>query len=376
MRRALPLLLVLGLVLAATSGAADRTTRQRAVATAASSNDADYGTVRNDSLITAVDGDNVSARKAILSAADGEATARVFDVDVLNGLVTASGVRRSGEGHGKVYALRVAGAFIGDVSERRTIPITGGKVVLNSGTTGLRVKTADYDIRVAIAKVTTVKVEPTATPTPTASPSPAPEPTETATPKPTATATKTPAPKTTPTAKSRLTKGGYAFPVFGKARVADNFGAVRAAPIVTHEGDDIFAPFGSPVVAVRDGTIDHVGTLPISGNRLWLHTKNGDSFFYAHLSAFADATRDGEKVNAGTVLGFVGNTGDAEPTPPHLHFEVHPGGMNEAAVDPYPIVTAWQRRDDVPPGAWLQQLGADATERPGALVVVRDFIAE
>jgi len=130
------------------------------------------------------------------------------------------------------------------------------------------------------------------------------------------------------------------------------------------------------VVAVRDGTIDHVGTLPISGNRLWLHTANGDAFFYAHMSSFSTAARDGARVKAGTVLGFVGNTGDAEPTPPHLHFEVHPGGIDEDAVDPYPIVTAWQRRDDVPPGAWLQRLGADTTERPGALVTVRDFIAE
>jgi murein DD-endopeptidase MepM/ murein hydrolase activator NlpD len=157
--------------------------------------------------------------------------------------------------------------------------------------------------------------------------------------------------------------------------VSDGFGAPRAAPIVAHEGNDIFAEFGSPVVAVADGTISRVGTLEISGNRLWLTTGKGDAFFYAHLSAFSAAAVDGRHVKAGTVLGFVGNTGDAEPTPPHVHFEVHPGGEEEAAVDPYRILTSWQGRKDVAPGAWLQRNGADTTERPGALVAVQDFIA-
>ena len=80
------------------------------------------------------------------------------------------------------------------------------------------------------------------------------------------------------------------------------------------------------MVAVADGTIERVGTLPISGNRLWLRTRRGDAFFYAHLSAFAPDAVDGRRVKAGTLLGFVGNTGDAEPTPPHVHFEIHPGG--------------------------------------------------
>ena len=119
-----------------------------------------------------------------------------------------------------------------------------------------------------------------------------------------------------------------------------------------------------------------LGTLEISGNRLWLETDEGDAFFYAHLSAFSPTAVDGRRVKAGTVLGFVGNTGDAEPTPPHLHFEIHPDGLDEDAVDPYPILLAWQGRRDVPAGAWLEAHGPDTTERPGALVAVRDFIAE
>jgi murein DD-endopeptidase MepM/ murein hydrolase activator NlpD len=170
----------------------------------------------------------------------------------------------------------------------------------------------------------------------------------------------------------RLTGQHYAFPVFGRASAADDFGAARAHTGV-HEGNDVFAPFGAPVLAVADGIVEKVGTLPISGNRLWLRTPEGDEFFYAHLSAFSPDAVDGHHVKAGTVLGFTGNTGDAEPTPPHVHFEIHPAGGD--AIDPHPILLAWQQHRDVPPGAWLTRHGGDTAQRPGALVEVRDFIA-
>jgi murein DD-endopeptidase MepM/ murein hydrolase activator NlpD len=175
-----------------------------------------------------------------------------------------------------------------------------------------------------------------------------------------------------PRVHAGLTGSGFAFPVYSSdAATADNFGAPRE--IGAHQGDDIFAPFGTPVVAVHDGRIGQVGTLPISGNRLWLHTASGAAFFYCHLSAFAPAAVNGAWVKAGTVLGFVGNTGDAEPTPPHLHFEIHPHGQEDSgAVDPYPILEAWQHRQDVPTGSWL----TDTAERPGTLVLLRDFLAQ
>ena len=66
------------------------------------------------------------------------------------------------------------------------------------------------------------------------------------------------------------------------------------------------------------------------------------------------------------MLGYTGNTGDAEPTPPHLHFEIHPDGGD--AVDPEPFLKVWQKRA----GRAL----TDTAERPGALVEVRDFIGE
>ena len=147
--------------------------------------------------------------------------------------------------------------------------------------------------------------------------------------------------------RERLTGQHYAFPVFGRARVADDFGAPRA-DTGAHQGNDVFAPFGAPVLAVADGVVSRVGTLPISGNRLWLRTPARDEFFYAHLSAFSPDAVNGRHVKAGTVLGFTGNTGDAEPTPPHVHFEIHPGGKD--AIDPHAILLAWQEHRDVPPG--------------------------
>ena len=164
-----------------------------------------------------------------------------------------------------------------------------------------------------------------------------------------------------------LARRGYAFPVAGKHSFSDDWGAPRSTiPGGAHEGNDIFAPMGTPIVAVADGRVYRVGTRKVSGNRLWLRDEAGYRYFYAHLADFAAAAFNGADVRAGDVIGFVGNTGDAEPTPPHLHFEVHlPDGT---AINPFPVITAWDERGDVKPGA------AASGPPPGALVVVRDFL--
>jgi murein DD-endopeptidase MepM/ murein hydrolase activator NlpD len=169
-----------------------------------------------------------------------------------------------------------------------------------------------------------------------------------------------------------LARPGYAFPVAGQHNFVDTFGAPRS-DVPVHVGNDIFASFGTPIVAVADGRLYRVGTLHISGNRLWLRDKKGYRYFYCHLSDFAAAAYNGADVHAGEVIGFVGNTGDAEPTPPHLHFEVHmPDG---AVVDPYPYLHKWDT-DGVTSASWLRRYGKDPGVRPGALVVVKDFLAE
>jgi murein DD-endopeptidase MepM/ murein hydrolase activator NlpD len=172
--------------------------------------------------------------------------------------------------------------------------------------------------------------------------------------------------------KVLLTGKGFVFPVYGKHTYSDDWGAPRA-DTGFHEGNDIFADAGTPLVAVCDGSLNRVGTLPISGNRLWVKCdKTGDSFFYAHLSAFATDTRNKLHVKAGQVLGFLGSTGDAEQTPPHLHFEVHPGDGD--AVDPYPFLKAWESHRDVPAAAWVRENG-EVGRQPGTLVVVKDYLS-
>jgi hypothetical protein len=144
--------------------------------------------------------------------------------------------------------------------------------------------------------------------------------------------------------------GPYVFPVYGPVDFSDTFGAARA-DVSWHHGDDIFAPLGSPILAVADGTVFSVGWNTIGGNRLWLRDRQGNYFYYAHLAAFSTLAVEGASVRAGDVLGFVGNTGDAAGTPYHLHFEIHPVGLlalgYDGAVDPTSYLRSWQRLGDL-----------------------------
>jgi murein DD-endopeptidase MepM/ murein hydrolase activator NlpD len=320
--------------------------------------------------------------------ASARASATAEGVTLFGGLVTAERVTRTATAAdgsvrygGSVRGLVVDGIDRGDRGSPASWSGGGARVSVNREGEGLRVRLTRAVAGFASGTTVTVAdvgaeaidgADPAATPTPT--------PTPTATPSPQdragsddgtsdGDAAKPAKPKVS--AEERLARGRFVFPVYGDVRCADDFGAARQ--IGAHEGNDCFAAFGSPVLAVADGTLNRVGTLPISGNRLWLKTERGDSFFYAHLSAFAPEAVSGRTVKAGTLLGFVGNTGDAEPTPPHVHFEIHPG--DKKAIDPHEILTAWQDRGEVPTGGWLARYGKDTEARPGALVEVRDFIA-
>jgi murein DD-endopeptidase MepM/ murein hydrolase activator NlpD len=180
--------------------------------------------------------------------------------------------------------------------------------------------------------------------------------------------------------EAKLTPGGYVFPVYGTVSFVDTFGAARA-DTGWHHGEDIFAPLGAPILAVADGTVFSVGWNDIGGNRLWLRDGSGNEFYYAHLSAFSPLAHNGRQVHAGDVLGFVGNTGDAEGTPPHLHFEVHPlallGLGYDGVISPYNYLLAWRRLEDVrfiPGAAWLPLPGQATAPEPGAyLLETRDI---
>src|SRR5206468_3725874 len=172
----------------------------------------------------------------------------------------------------------------------------------------------------------------------------------------------------------KLTAGHYVFPVYGPSSYIDTFGAARS-DVTYHHGDDIFGQLGQPLVAVADGTIFSVGWNKIGGNRLWLLDKQGNQFYYAHLSAFSTAATNGARVKAGQVIGFMGDTGDAEGTPAHLHFEVHPVSLlylgYDGAVDPTPYLDAWSHQQDLAfPGGvgWAPLVLGPGMPEPGAIL--------
>ena len=124
-----------------------------------------------------------------------------------------------------------------------------------------------------------------------------------------------------------------AFPVQpGTERdIGSKFGAPRDAGSRSHHGIDIFAKRGTPVVAAAPGVVNRVNETPIGGKVVWLRDVLGNSLYYAHLDS--QAVSSGMRVEIGDTIGFVGNTGNARTTPPHLHFGVYRRG--EGPVDPF-----------------------------------------
>jgi len=138
------------------------------------------------------------------------------------------------------------------------------------------------------------------------------------------------------------------FPVAGVApgEVTNSFGWHWGGH--KHAGVDIFAPRGTDVRAPIGGEVELAGTGAIGGNYVWLRGDDGRGYYMAHLDAFADGIGPGQRVEIGETLGFVGTTGDAEGTPPHLHFaisrdaDLKPGDSDDPAaagwLDPGPFL--------------------------------------
>ncbi len=93
---------------------------------------------------------------------------------------------------------------------------------------------------------------------------------------------------------------------------------------------------GTPLVAIEGGVIARLSNSSLGGITIWLTGSSGDEFYYAHLDGYASGLSSGQRVGVGDLIGYVGNTGNAQYTVPHLHFEHHPGGGG--AVNPYPLV--------------------------------------
>ena len=127
------------------------------------------------------------------------------------------------------------------------------------------------------------------------------------------------------------------FPVEGRSMsdIGSRFGAARDGGRRSHAGVDIFAPRGTPVVAASGGRVNRVSVTRRGGKVVWVRDPvRNASVYYAHLDS--QHVRSGEQVQPGDTLGFVGNTGNARTTPPHLHFGMYRRG--EGAVDPYPFL--------------------------------------
>jgi murein DD-endopeptidase MepM/ murein hydrolase activator NlpD len=138
------------------------------------------------------------------------------------------------------------------------------------------------------------------------------------------------------------------FPVVGRVSFSDDFGEPRAQG--GHPGNDILARRHAPVVAAEPGRVVFWTTSASAGCMLYLYGQSGTSYQYIHLNndltggndnrgscvagvAYAAGLKDGDDVRAGELIGYVGDSGDADGRHPHLHFELHPGGG--AAVSPY-----------------------------------------
>ncbi|MEN8158565.1 MAG: M23 family metallopeptidase [Myxococcota bacterium] len=146
----------------------------------------------------------------------------------------------------------------------------------------------------------------------------------------------------------------YVVPVPG-VRVSElepGFGSPR--PLGAHEGIDIAAPVGTPVLAAADGVIIRNRPSSIGGNVLWIQGSARQLYYYAHMQELAPGLRRGAAVGAGDRIGSVGNTGNAANTPPHLHFAIYRVTsdllpLRYRAMDPYPVLVASGRSVEEPP---------------------------
>jgi murein DD-endopeptidase MepM/ murein hydrolase activator NlpD len=127
---------------------------------------------------------------------------------------------------------------------------------------------------------------------------------------------------------------GQVCPINGFNSFTDTWGAPRSGGRF-HQGVDMLAARGTPVVAVEAGSVKRLSTSSLGGITVWLRGDSGDEFYYAHLDSWAPGLATGQRVVPGSALGTVGTTGNAPENVPHLHWEYHPGGGG--AVNPTPL---------------------------------------
>lgn len=131
------------------------------------------------------------------------------------------------------------------------------------------------------------------------------------------------------------------------ARLVDTWGGARSEGR-RHEGIDIFARRGTPVLSATEGIVTRVGSNRLGGQVVWVLGPGGQRHYYAHLDGYGDV-HPGMRIDAGKIVGYVGNTGNAITTPPHLHYGIYTAG---GAINPYPFLHSYKRTgEDGPAGS-------------------------
>jgi murein DD-endopeptidase MepM/ murein hydrolase activator NlpD len=121
-------------------------------------------------------------------------------------------------------------------------------------------------------------------------------------------------------------------------RIAATFGAPRGRDR-THAGVDIFARRGTPVRSATPGIVTSIRDGGLGGKQVWVLGPGNERYYHAHLDGWAPQLHEGQSVLPGDLLGYVGTTGNARGTPPHLHYGLY---GRDGARDPLPALRAWR----------------------------------
>jgi murein DD-endopeptidase MepM/ murein hydrolase activator NlpD len=167
-----------------------------------------------------------------------------------------------------------------------------------------------------------------------------------------------------------LIEGMGRFVVAARANYSDDWLAARYTPTFhLHKGLDIFAEMGAPIRSPDAGVVAHFSDSYPGGIGVTIRNHQGRTYYFGHMTERAPELQVGQSVEVGTVLGYVGDTGNADGGPPHLHLEVRDHGV---AIPPKPIVDSWLEEAENAAGDFIEarrveiDLGRQFAARIGA----------
>ncbi|CAN5628667.1 hypothetical protein BH20ACT23_BH20ACT23_01450 [soil metagenome] len=173
----------------------------------------------------------------------------------------------------------------------------------------------------------------------------------------------------------KIVRDVYApFIIGGKAAWTDTWGAPRYGPgpiVRTHEGQDVFCSYGDPVLATETGTVNY-GDAGLGGKVARLFRSDGSYWYFAHLSDFNNEEfPSGSTVQAGDIIGYCGNTGNAISTPSHVHFGFYDTSGN--ARNPHRTLIGWLNQAERRAGSSVTKVQDERVEQIESLTLARRF---